>query len=54
MTDLTYYILSGVCVALVLLGINLMSKVKLSVKGNALSAISMVLAIGIIIVRNRL
>ena len=54
MTDLTYYILSGVCVALVLLGINLMSKVKLSVKGNALSAISMVLAIGIIIVRNSL
>jgi len=54
MTDLTYYILSGVCVALVLLGINLMSKVKLSVKGNALSAISMILAIGIIIVRNSL
>ena len=48
MSELTYYILSGVCVALVLLGINLMSKVKLSVTGNALSAVSMVLAMGII------
>ncbi len=54
MSDLTYYILSGVCVALVLLGINLMSKVKLSVKGNALSAVSMVMAMAIIVVKNQL
>ncbi len=54
MSDLVYYILSGLCVALVLLGINLMSKVKLSVIGNALSAISMVLAIGIIVLKNKL
>ena len=54
MTDLTYYILSGVCVALVLLGINLMSKVKLSVRGNALSAISMVMAMAIIVFKNAL
>ena len=47
MGDTLYYILCGLCVGFVLLGINLMSKVKLSVKGNALSALAMVLAIGI-------
>ena len=31
MTPLVYYILSGICVIMVLLGINMMSKVKLSV-----------------------
>ena len=46
MNDLTYYLLCGVCVAAVLLGINLMSKVKSSVLGNGLSAAAMVLAIG--------
>ena len=54
MSDLIYYILSGICVALVLLGINLMSKVRLSVTGNALSALSMVMAIVIIIFKNEL
>ena len=51
MTDLVYYLLSGVCVALVLLGINLMSKVKLSVTGNALSAIAMVSAMAVTVFR---
>ena len=51
MTDLTYYILSAVCVALVLLGINLMSKVKLSVKGNALSAFAMIAAMAVTVFR---
>ena len=46
MSDTLYYILCGLCVGMVLLGINLMSKVKLSVKGNALSALAMVLAVG--------
>ena len=49
-----YYILSGVCVALVLLGINLMSKVKLAVLGNALSAVSMVMAMAIIVFKEQL
>ena len=47
-----YYLLSAVCVAMVLLGINMMSKVNKSVKGNALSALSMVLAIVIIVVKS--
>ena len=51
MTDLVYYILSAVCVALVLLGINLMSKVKLSVKGNALSAFAMIAAMAVTLFR---
>jgi len=52
MSPLVYYILSGVCVVMVLLGINLMSKVKSSVAGNALSAFSMVLAMGLIYVKS--
>ena len=48
MTDLTYYILCGVCVAAVLLGINMMSKVQTSVLGNGLSAAAMVMAIALI------
>ena len=48
MNDLIYYILSAVCVAAVLLGINAMSKVKTSVFGNALSAAAMVMAMGLI------
>ena len=48
MNNLTYYLLCGLCVVAVLLGINLMSKVKSSVQGNGLSAAAMVLAIGLI------
>jgi len=48
MSDLTYYILCGVCVIAVLLGINLMSKVKTSVLGNGLSAAAMAMAIVLI------
>ena len=51
MTDLVYYLLSGICVALVLLGINLMSKVKLSVTGNALSALAMAGAMAVTVFR---
>ena len=54
MSMTVYYILSGVCVALVLLGINLMSKVKLAVIGNALSAVSMVMAMAIIVFKEQL
>ena len=48
MNNLTYYLLCGLCVAAVLLGINMMSKVKSSVRGNGLSALAMALAIGLI------
>ena len=51
MTPLVYYILSGICVIMVLMGINMMSKVKSSVAGNALSAFSMALAVGLIYVK---
>ncbi len=51
MSNPVYYLLSAVCVALVLLGINLMSKVKLSVTGNALSAFAMLAAMAVTIVR---
>ena len=50
MNDLTYYILSAICVAAVLLGINMMSKVKSSVKGNGFSAAAMVLAMVLVFV----
>ena len=50
MNDFVYYILCGVCILAVLLGINLMSKVKTAVKGNGLSATAMVLAIAIVFV----
>jgi len=48
MTDLVYYILCGICVSAVLLGINMMSKVKTAVLGNGLSAAAMVMAIALI------
>ena len=48
MSNLTYYLLCGICVAAVLLGINMMSKVKTSVQGNGLSAAAMVLAMALI------
>ena len=50
MNNLTYYLLCGLCVAAVLLGINMMSKVKSSVRGNGLSALAMAFAIGLICV----
>ena len=48
MPDLIYYLLCAVCVGAVLLGINMMSKVKTAVQGNALSAAAMVMAIAMI------
>jgi NAD(P) transhydrogenase subunit beta len=45
MNDLTYYIISGVLIIGVLIGISFMSKVKSSVKGNALSAVCTAAAI---------
>ena len=48
MTNPVYYLLCAICVVAVLFGINLMSKVKCSVGGNALSAVAMVMAIAII------
>ena len=44
MPEHIYYILCAVCVGAVLLGINMMSKVKSSVAGNGLSALAMVMA----------
>ena len=48
MSDLTYYLLSAVCIVAVLLGINSMSKVKTSVLGNGISAAAMVMAMVLI------
>ena len=48
MSNLVYYLLCGICVVAVLWGINLMSKVKSSVLGNALSAAAMAVAIALI------
>ena len=48
MPDSVYYLLCGVCVAAVLLGINMMSKVKTAVQGNALSAAAMIMAMAMI------
>ena len=48
MPDLIYYLLCAVCVGAVLLGINMMSKVKTAVQGNSLSAAAMVMAIAMI------
>jgi len=48
MRDLTYYLLSAVCIVAVLLGINRMSKVKTAVGGNGISAAAMVLAMVLI------
>ena len=48
MSNLTYYLLCGICVAAVLLGINMMSKVKTAVQGNGLSAAAMLLAMALI------
>ena len=51
MTDPIYYIISAVLVCGVLLGISLMSKVKSSVKGNSISAVSMALAIITVLIK---
>ena len=48
MNEYLYYGLCGVCVVAVLLGIAAMSKVKTSVRGNALSALAMVFAMALI------
>ena len=48
MSNVTYYLLCGICVIAVLWGINMMSKVKTSVRGNGLSAIAMAAAIALI------
>ena len=48
MNEYLYFTLCGICVVAVLLGINMMSKVKSSVKGNGLSAIAMIFAIALI------
>ena len=48
MSNLTYFALCGICVAAVLLGINMMSKVKTAVRGNALSAAAMVMAMAMV------
>jgi len=48
MPEHIYYILCAVCVGAVLLGINMMSKVKSSVAGNGLSALAMVMAMAMI------
>ena len=45
---MTYFALCGLCVAIVLLGINRMSKVKTAVLGNGLSAAAMVVAMALI------
>lgn len=45
MTDKVYYIICGVLSIGVLLGINMMSKVKSAVKGNRLSALCMLAAV---------
>ena len=48
MSNFAYFALCGICVAAVLLGINMMSKVKTAVRGNGLSAAAMVLAMAMI------
>ena len=48
MSNFAYFALCGICVAAVLLGINMMSKVKTAVSGNALSAAAMVMAMAMI------
>ncbi len=45
--QIPYLIMSGILVILVLLGISMMSKVRLAVKGNLLGSLSMALAIGL-------
>ena len=51
MSDIVYYVISGILVLGVLTGIYLMSKVKSSVKGNSISAVSMALAIITVLIK---
>ena len=51
MSNTVYYIISGVLVLGVLLGIYLMSKVRSSVAGNSISAVSMALAIITVLIK---
>jgi len=51
MSDPLYFILCGVCVALVLIGINMMSKVKKAVGGNLLSAAATLFAMVLTVIR---
>ncbi|MBR4290828.1 MAG: NAD(P)(+) transhydrogenase (Re/Si-specific) subunit beta [Oscillospiraceae bacterium] len=48
MSNAFYYLLCGICTVAVLLGVNMMSKVKSAVAGNALSATAMAIAIGLL------
>ncbi len=50
MNNTVYLALCGICVAAVLLGINLMSKVRTSVLGNGLSTAAMVMAMSIVFI----
>ena len=54
MTDLVYYIICGVLTVGVLVGIALMSKVKLAPTGNRLSAVCMAAAIGVTLYKNEI
>ena len=47
MTEITYYIFCGILSIAVLVGISLMSKVKTAVAGNLISAVSVLLGVGI-------
>ena len=54
MTDLVYYIICGVLTVGVLVGIALMSKVKLAPTGNRLSAVCMAASIGVTLYKNEI
>ena len=54
MTDLVYYIICSVLTVGVLVGIALMSKVKLAPTGNRLSAVCMAAAIGVTLYKNEI
>lgn len=54
MSDTVYYILSAVLSLMVLLGIRLMSRVKTAVSGNRLSAVAMLLAIVMVLLKENI
>ena len=54
MTDTVYYIICGVLSIGVLLGINMMSKVKSAVKGNRLSALCMLAAVCVTLYKSQI
>ena len=51
MSDIVFYILCGILSVAVLIGIAMMSKVKTAVTGNRISAIAMVCAIALVLVK---